>query len=1441
MPAVSDDFPIVAIGASAGGLEACGNFLSTLPACSGMAYLIVQHLDPAHESLLAELLASHTKMPVGLAADGMAIEANHVYVIAPGTFLSIARGMLHVTRPPSHRGVRFPFDVLLQSMAREFHARAACVVLSGTGTDGSAGVLAIKNEMGLVIAQEPTEAGYDGMPKAAIQTGRVDLILPIAKMHDALAAYIRPPAGMAPMADASVPDMLPEIVEFLRSRTPHDFRLYKPGTLTRSIERRMAVCGIGMASMRDYLDFLKGNAKEVDDLAADLLINVTAFFRDKHIFEFLAAKVVPGVVRNRQIGKPIRIWIVGCSTGQEAYSLAMLFQEYLDTSDMRAELQIFASDVDPDAVAAARDGLYPFAITGEVSQSRLTRFFTKEEAGYRVSPELRATVVFTVQDVLTDPPFSNMDMVSCRNVLIYLQPEAQAKIIGLFHFALRGGGILLLGSSETIGGPDLRFDVVSATERVYRQTGRPATGRLGFIANMGKPSHAAPAGGTERHVEQRPSVAELCQRLVLEAHAPAAVLINRKYEVLYSLGPTNRYLRVPPGAPTQDLLAMVMESTRIGLRAAVHQAIADNTRVTGVGGRGNFEGVAFFFNLDVWPVPNDGDDLLLVCFIDEPKAAGQADPPPASHASLSVTELEQELGTTKAELRDAVRNLEILAEEQKVVNEEALSVNEEYQSTNEELLTSKEELQSLNEELTALNGQLQETLERQRLTSNDLQNVLYSTNVATIFLDNALNIRLFTPATKSLFNIITTDIGRPLADLKPLAVDDTLLDEAKAVIGNGVPLEREIEADTGSWYLRRILPYRIAEQKADGVVVMFSDITERKHISVALNVAKRAAELANVAKSRFLAAASHDIRQPLQTLSLLQAALAKTVESGPAQNLISRLDEALGAMTEILNSLLDINQIEAGTVQAARIAFPVNLILDHILSGCSDHAAAKGLDLRIVPTSAWTDSDPRLLEQIIRNLVNNAIKYTTTGKILIGCRRHGAMLDIEIFDTGIGIPKAELTAIFEEYHQIDNPARDRTRGLGLGLSIVQSLGQLLGHPVAVRSIVGRGSVFSVTVPLVAAPALTADSVTLLDDQSMVAPLSNTGAILLIEDEPEMRGLLTQLLTGEGHRVMGVPDGVAARDLVARREFRPDLVLSDYNLPNGMNGLEAAAALRGLLGHRLPVIILTGDISTGTLRDIAFQGCVHLHKPVKPQELMQAVRTELPARPVPFLPSAAPAVTPAPHADAKPGQRVIYLVDDDDQVRGALRTVLESIGGWAVEDFATSEAFLAVYRPGREACLLIDAYLPGMTGLDLLRQLQKMGQSLPAIMITGFADVGIAVAAMKAGASDFIEKPVSADDLIASVERALEQARDSGKATAWREDAAKHVATLTDRQREVMEMVLAGHPSKNIAADLNISQRTVENHRAAIMKRTGARSLPALARLALAATGQQTAK
>ena len=430
-----------------------------------------------------------------------------------------------------------------------------------------------------------------------------------------------------------------------------------------------------------------------------------------------------------------------------------------------------------------------------------------------------------------------------------------------------------------------------------------------------------------------------------------------------------------------------------------------------------------------------------------------------------VVELERELEATRIELEHAIRDLETSHQEQVAINEEALSVNEEFQSTNEELLASKEELQSLNEELNALNGQLQETLERQRTMADDLRNVLYSTDVATIFLDARFNIRFFTPATKALFNVIPGDVGRPLTDLKSLADDDALLDDAQKVLKGHAPVEREVKGQVGYWFVRRILPYRASDNKTEGVVITYDDVTEQHRTADALVAAKRQAELASIAKSRFLSAASHDLRQPLQTLALLQGLLAKRVVGEKAEKLVAGIDEALGAMTGMLNTLLDINRIEVGAVSAEISDFPVNDLFDRLRDELTYHAQAAGLVLRVMPCALSIRSDPRLLEQVIRNLLSNALKYTLRGKVLVGCRRRQDTLRIEIWDTGIGIPKSELQAIFDEYHQLDNPARQRSHGLGLGLSIVKSLGGLLGHPVRVRSRHGKGSVFSIEVPV----------------------------------------------------------------------------------------------------------------------------------------------------------------------------------------------------------------------------------------------------------------------------------------------------------------------------------------------------------------------------------------
>jgi two-component system CheB/CheR fusion protein len=1424
----------VAIGASAGGLDACRKLLDALPADNGMAFILVQHLDPSHASMMVDLLAGNTAMPVLQATDGMAIERERVHVIPPGVYLSVdEKGALRLSRPQARHGMRLPFDFLLNSLARECGARTVCVVLSGTGADGSLGLKAVKAKGGLVIAQEVGEADYDGMPQSAIATGDVDLVLPAAKIAEALVSRqqgvpFAPTPTTLPSQD-SVQALLPKIIDLLRTKTVHDFTHYKHGTLERRVERRMAMAAIKSAG--EYLDLLFHDSNERDQLSRDLLINVTGFFRDAPVFEFLEENVVPDLVRDHDLDRPLRIWVAGCSSGEETYSLAMLFREQISVSKREVRLQMFASDVDPDAVAIARDGLYPQSIEADVSPDRLAAFFTREDHSYRVSPDLRANVVFTVQDLLADPPFARLDFVSCRNLLIYLRPEAQAKVAAVFHFALREGGLLLLGNAEAIGAADGRFAVVSKPERLYRRVGGSRFGDIGLSPSSGEGTRMRMTAGPTQAPLRQADLAELCRRMLLETYGPAAVLVNRKLECLYFQGPIDRYLKVASGRPAHDLIAMAREGVRIKLKSAVQRALRDNVRVEIPGGQTKGEAGVASFRIVVEPAPSEREDLLLVCFVEAPApevVVGGGIPPVDVPR---VAALERELEATKSELEAAIRSLETSSEEQMAINDEALSVNEEYQSTNEELLASKEELQSLNEELTALNSQLQETLDRQRTTSDDLQNVLYSTDVATIFLDTRFNIRFFTPATKALFNVIPSDVGRPLTDLKSLAADEALQDDARKVLKSQTPVEREIQGQSGYWFIRRILPYRTSDEKTEGVVITFEDVTERRRTADALTAAKRQAELASIAKSRFLAAASHDLRQPLQTLALLQGLLAKKVEGDKAQSLVGRIDEALSAMTGMLNTLLDINQIEVGAVKAETADISVNELFDRLRDELTYHAQAAGLALRVLPCALFIRSDPRLLEQMIRNLLSNALKYTQRGKVLVGCRRRGGKLRIEIWDTGIGIPVSELQTIFEEYHQLDNAARQRSHGLGLGLSIVKSLGELLGHRIRVRSLQGKGSVFSIEVPLSPrgaglAPARGSGAA---DAPAHLAPRS--GTILIVEDDPEVRENLELFLKEEGYDAATAVDGPAALELAVRRTIRPDLVLADYNLPGGMNGIQVCQKLRQELSRPIPFIILTGDISTQALREIALHDCVQFNKPVKLRELTHAIEKLL------AKPPAAPAKRPV-HTDeaAIASDRAkIFVVDDDDHIREAIRTVLED-DGRLVETYASCEAFLEALRPGHSACLLIDAYLPGMSGLELLQRLRDDGHHLPSIMITGNSDVPMAVEAMKAGALDFIEKPIGRDELIASIDRALELSQDSNKLQEWRESAATHLAGLTPRQREVMERVLAGQPSKNIAADLGISQRTVENHRASIMKRTGSKSLPALARLALVAAG-----
>ncbi len=1231
----------------------------------------------------------------------------------------------------------------------------------------------------------------------------------------------------------------------------------------------------------------------------------------------------------------------------------MLFLEEIASSKRNVKLQVFASDVDDDALAVARDGLYPESIRKDVSPERLERFFVKENHNYRVTRELRETVVFTTQDLLADAPFSRLDFVSCRNVLIYLRPDVQEKVLSLFHFALREGGILVLGASETAGALGDRFEPISKKQRIFRHLGRSRPGEVVFPIAPGAGGRTTPpASHGPDVVALRTKIGDLARQVLLDAYAPASVLINARNEGLYYFGAIDRYLKVAVGEASRDLLAMARDGLRTKLRAGIRQAGREHAPVALAGVALERDGTVVKVSISIQPVPTEGEGFLLVSFSDEPEHKKGSQEVEAAVDPPHVAELEQELDATRKELESAIRDLETTNDELTSTNEEAMSVNEELQSTNEELETSKEELQSLNEELTALNSQLTETIEHQRATANDLRNTMNSSEIGMLFLDGNLEIRLFTPAARTMFSVIASDIGRPLADLARRINDPRLLTDAGAVLAGHVPPNREVEAENGAWYTRRILPYRTHDDQVAGVVITFADIserktaeraieaarsysdsiintisqplivlddelcvisasrsfyttfslepeetvgrqldsvgdgrldnsalsgfldrlrrgerviedeqidielpprgvrsllinaleireepldtrkilvtiddiTERKRVSEALDAARRVAEQANLGKSRFLAAASHDLRQPLQTLSLLRGILAKRIKDESGSRLVAKLDETLSAMSGMLNTLLDINQLEAGIVRPEVVEFPIGTLLDRLKTEFAYHLTAKQLSWRVVASGLNVRSDPRLLEQTLRNLLANAVKYTEHGKVLLGCRRRGNKLRIEVWDTGIGIPAGQLEAIFEEFHQLDNAARERSRGLGLGLSIVQRISDLLGYAVDVRSWPNRGSVFAVEVPLGENKQLASS-----EPERSAGTAGPSGAILIVEDDPAVREMLQILFEEEGHQTTAVAGSNEALALAVRGALPPDvIIIADYNLPGSLTGAEVVARLRESQHREIPAIILTGDISTNTLRTIADAGCVHLSKPAEPETLTRQILDFLTVQQPPKHEDTALTVAP-------PGSPLstVFVVDDDRAVRTGMQELLEE-HGHAAASYASGEAFLAADRPDREGCLVVDALMPGMGGIALLERLKAEKRSLPAIMITGHGDIAMAVQAMKAGAADFLEKPIRAEVLLSSIERALDRSRDSAKLSLWRKTAAERIARLTPRERDVMDLVFEGRPNKIIADDLGISQRTVENHRAAVMKRTGVTSVPDLIRLVMAA-------
>jgi two-component system, chemotaxis family, CheB/CheR fusion protein len=850
--------PIVGIGASAGGLEAFTQLLTTLPADTGLAFVLVQHLDPRHDSMLADLLSHATDLPIHEVRDGMSIEANHVYVIPPNTNMAVLHGRLSLMPRTETRGQHMPVDFFLRSLAHDQGSHAIGVILSGTASDGTEGLKAIKAEGGLTFAQDRKSAKYDGMPHSAISAGVVDFVLAPEKIASELARLGRHPY-VASLKAALQEDPLPESAEdldkvfiLLRSATGVDFTYYKPTTLKRRIARRMVLHKI--ESLAHYVRFLKQTPSEADALYQDLLINVTRFFRDPETFEALKKKIFPRLLKNRPPQSPIRIWVPGCATGEEAYSLAIVLMETLGGAQSGVPVQIFGTDISDRAIEHARLGIYPESIASDVSAARLRRFFVKNENGWQISKSIRDLCVFARQDVTKDPPFSKLDLVSCRNLLIYMGPVLQKKVIPTFHYALKANGILMLGGSETIGGFADLFALADKKLKFYAR--KPSAHRMEFelpLANrrpMGdEPDRPATTTGTGFDFQKE------ADRLVLAKFAPAGVLVNEHLDILQFRGHTGRYLEPASGTASLNLLKMAREGLLLELRSALTEAKRRNTAVhkpsVQIKSSGGFREV----DIEVVPLkpsPSSKAGCFLVLFNEVlPTSTQPNDPKERSTKStrdrsaktgLLANQLQQELTATKEYLQSVIEDQERTNEELQSANEEILSSNEELQSTNEELETAKEELQSTNEELTTVNDELHTRNAELGQANNDLVNLLNSVQIPIVMLGGDLRIRRFTPMAERVMSLIPTDIGRPLSDLRPNIIVPELEKLIIEVMDTLAAKELEVQDREGRWCLLRIRPYKTLENRIDGVVVALVDIDALKRVETEVREAREFAE-----------------------------------------------------------------------------------------------------------------------------------------------------------------------------------------------------------------------------------------------------------------------------------------------------------------------------------------------------------------------------------------------------------------------------------------------------------------------------------------------------------------------------------------------------------------------------------------------------------------------
>ena len=1075
------DFFIVGIGASAGGLEALEQFFTNMPDVNNMAFVVIQHLSPDFKSLMPEILSRNTAMKVHQIEDGMKVKPGCVYLNPPKFTVTLSHGQLFLNEQDPIQRVNLTINTFLESLARDLCEKSIGIILSGTGSDGTRGCRAIKEAGGIVMAQDVKTAKFDGMPKSVISTNICDFILSPVNMPEKLLRYTGQSSFIAIIADEEqkvdeATDILSQIYYIIKNRYATDFSLYKQATVLRCLDRRIRICQI--ATLDEYLSYLNETQEEVERLYNSLLIGVTRFFRDIGAFEVIKNKVIPEIVSSKIDNAIIRVWVAGCSTGEEAYSLAILFKEYMDTVQKNITVKIFASDLDVNAIEYASRGIYPDSISDDVSLERLNRYFIKKRDGYHVSKYIREMVIFSSHNVINNPPFYKIDLLTCRNLLIYFQPNLQKRIISTFQFALETNGFMFLGTSETIGELSNYFSTFDAKWKIFKRKDvkrRPLIDDFSVISTGMKVAYSKPAEDYFLRMERNKWEMEDIYANLIEECLPPSVLVDEKGELVQICGDVDRYLKVPRGKVYYDIQRMVPKEISTALGTAISKVRKEKKTVNYSNIKVKLGQNQIHINLIVKPMFTKKSGMLMLVIFEEIKSSSQEDYvenfDTTSELHGRIADLEQELQYTKESLQTSIEEIETASEELQSANEELLVSNEEMHSTNEEL-------QSVNEELMVVNTQYQYKIQELADLNNDMTNFLNSTTIGTIFLDSNLCVRKFTPAITKEVNLIEQDIGRPIGHISHSLKNEDLVIESREVMDSLIPIEKEIQGSRGKWYILKYSPFRTNENIIKGIVLSLIDITARKEAEE--NQRKSRGQLNEVIeldalKSDFFSNLSHELRTPLNVIMSTLQLLESQRKNSDMKVVTSKQEKHFNIMKQncyrqlrLVNNMIDITKIDSGFFEIKLQNHNIVSVVENITLSVADYIKSKGIEL-VFDTDVEekiTAFDLDSFERIMLNLLSNAVKFTKEGgNITVNINNKGETLLISVKDSGIGIHKNKLDIIFDRFRQVDKSLTRNHEGSGIGLSLVKSLVEMHGGKISVQSKYGSGTEFVIEMPI----------------------------------------------------------------------------------------------------------------------------------------------------------------------------------------------------------------------------------------------------------------------------------------------------------------------------------------------------------------------------------------